>query len=112
MGEHVADRDRRVLGAHLEPREVLGQGRVEVDPAPFLLLEENESREDLADGAELEGGLPAHGNAGVEVRQPELLGSEEPVPVGDRDGEPREAVRREDLLDVMAKRVHRHGGRF
>ncbi len=74
MREHVTDRDRRVLGAHLEPRQIARQGRVEVDQALRAQLHDQDGREDLADGAELEGRLPAHRNAGVEVRQPELLG--------------------------------------
>ena len=112
VGEHVADRDRRVLGARLEPRQVADQRRVEPDEALLPQLHDEDRREDLADGAELEGGLPAHRNARIEVRQPERLAGDEALSVGDRDREPREAVRVEDVLDVGAESVHGHGGRL
>jgi hypothetical protein len=107
------DRSRRRWD--IEPWQVLGDRRVQIEPAHLVLLENGDGRERLADRADLEQVPGPDRLAGGEVRTSSGHHNECTVTAREADGDPRRLDRREMAFDEPADvgsgiRRHPHGG--
>jgi len=83
----------------IEPGQVLGDRRVEIEPARLVLLEDRDGRERLADGADLEEVLGTDRLAGGEVCMTVDDHSERTVTAREADRDPRRLDGRQMAFD-------------
>src|SRR6266545_4983342 len=100
--QEVVEGDRPGRGSDLEPRQVLGDLRVQIEPTRLVLLENGDGRERLADGSDLEAVLGPDELAGGEVRMTNGNHPEGAVTAREADGHPRCLDGREMAFDEPA----------
>jgi hypothetical protein len=113
--QEVVKGDRCRRRWDIEPWQVFGDRRVQIEPAHLVLLENGDGRERLADRADLETLLGPNGLAGGDVRMAGGRHPERTVTAREADGDPRRLDRREMAFDEPADvgngiRRRPHGG--
>jgi hypothetical protein len=102
MGEQMADRDGgsvHVLARDGEPRQVAGEGIVELEPAHIAKLEDGGGGEGLGDGSDPVERVAGGGDAALDIGPAEALRPDQSLVVHDAHRGARQAAVRALVLD-------------